>query len=41
LQCLQGTVLGFLDVRTDFIVIGCHFKCFSFLTVMPVCSLLT
>jgi hypothetical protein len=26
LQCFKGTVLGFLDVRTDFIVIGCHFK---------------
>jgi hypothetical protein len=35
LQCLQGTVLGFLDVRTDFVVIGCHFRCFSFLMVLP------
>lgn len=26
LQCLQGTVLGFLDVGTDFVVIGCHFR---------------
>jgi hypothetical protein len=25
LQCLQGTVLRFLDVGTDFVVIGCHF----------------
>ncbi|MCU1436261.1 MAG: hypothetical protein JWR71_2986 [Pseudarthrobacter sp.] len=24
LQSLQGTILGFLDVGTDFIVIGCH-----------------
>jgi hypothetical protein len=24
LQSLQGTVLGFLDVGTDFVVIGCH-----------------
>jgi hypothetical protein len=24
LQCLQGVLLGFLDVGTDFVVIGCH-----------------
>jgi hypothetical protein len=26
LQCFQRTVLRFLDVGTDFIVIGCHFR---------------
>jgi hypothetical protein len=26
LECFKGTVLGFLDVRTDFVVIGCHFR---------------
>jgi len=37
LQCLEGTVLGFLNVGTDFVLIGCHFRCFSFLT-LTTCS---
>jgi hypothetical protein len=24
LQILQGTILGFLDVGTDFVIVGCH-----------------
>jgi len=26
LQGLQGAVLGFLNIGTDFVVIGCHFR---------------
>jgi hypothetical protein len=30
LQILQGTILGFLDVGTDFVVVGCHGGASSF-----------
>ncbi|MBP2217082.1 hypothetical protein H4V95_002273 [Arthrobacter sp. CAN_C5] len=30
MQCLQRSVLRFLDVGTDFVVISCHFRCSSF-----------
>lgn len=34
LQCFRGTVLTFLDVGTEFVVINCHLRCFSFLTYL-------
>jgi hypothetical protein len=30
LQVLQGTLLGFLDVGTDFVIVGSHVRRFSF-----------
>jgi len=27
LECFQGVFLGFLNVRADFVVIGCHVAC--------------